>query len=183
MKLTPKQALFIAEYRVDGNATRAAIAAGYAAASAEVTGSKLLKNRTIALAIQQQRARRILKLEEYAELIDQQLANASVLDVGRLYDADGKPIPIHLLDEDVRRVINAVDDVEEETQEGKKRRVQRVKLMDKLRSMELLGKRAGLFIDRSEVDARVTDDSLSDQERALRIAAILNAAKSRKNAA
>lgn len=41
--LTPKQAAFVREYQVDLNATQAAIRAGYAEASAHVTGSQLLR--------------------------------------------------------------------------------------------------------------------------------------------
>ena len=43
-KLTPRQAIFIGEYLIDGNATRAARVAGYAESSADVTGARLLKN-------------------------------------------------------------------------------------------------------------------------------------------
>lgn len=154
--MTPKQAMFVAEYLIDGNATRAAIAAGFSEASAAVTGARLLKQGKVAAAIAARHARRVLKLEEYADLIDQQLVNASLLDVGRLYDAEGKPIPIHLLDEDVRRAIASVED---ETQQGGKR-VQRVKIVDKLRAMELLGKRAGLFTDVHEHKGHLTLEQL-----------------------
>ena len=50
-KITPKQAMFAAEYLIDLNATRAAIAAGFSAATAHVTGSKLLRNPVVAAAI------------------------------------------------------------------------------------------------------------------------------------
>ena len=42
--LTGKQQLFISEYLIDFNATQAAIRAGYSQKTAEVMGSKLLKN-------------------------------------------------------------------------------------------------------------------------------------------
>ena len=52
-RLTPKQELFVSTYLANGgNATRAAIAAGYSESRAEVTGSELLKNRKVAEAIQ-----------------------------------------------------------------------------------------------------------------------------------
>lgn len=50
--MTPKQRRFVDEYLIDGNATRAAKAAGYAGGqSAEVTGHRLLRNPKVAAAI------------------------------------------------------------------------------------------------------------------------------------
>lgn len=46
--LTPKQQRFVEEYLVDGNATQAAIRAGYAESGAHVEGARLLKNAKIA---------------------------------------------------------------------------------------------------------------------------------------
>lgn len=51
MGLSPKQQKFVAEYLVDGNATRAAIAAGYEEGSAHVAGSRLIKNDKVKSAI------------------------------------------------------------------------------------------------------------------------------------
>ena len=48
MALTPRQAQFVAEYVKDGNATQAAIRAGYAEGSAAVTGSQLLRHPKVA---------------------------------------------------------------------------------------------------------------------------------------
>ena len=42
--LTPKQARFVDEYLVDGNGTRAAVAAGYGLAGAAVAAHRVLKN-------------------------------------------------------------------------------------------------------------------------------------------
>ena len=41
--LTPQQAKFVQEYMIDGNATQAAIRAGYSTKSAEVQGHRLLR--------------------------------------------------------------------------------------------------------------------------------------------
>ena len=43
-KSAEKRAIFVREYAIDKNGTRAAIAAGFSAKSAAVTASKLLKN-------------------------------------------------------------------------------------------------------------------------------------------
>lgn len=51
MKLTPKQRLFVEEYLVDGNATRAAKAAGYSEATAKEIGCQNLKKPAVKAAI------------------------------------------------------------------------------------------------------------------------------------
>src|SRR5690348_549645 len=60
--LAPRHAVFVAVYLQHGNATRAAIAAGYSAASAYSQGSRLLGRSDIAAAIEADRARLMAKL-------------------------------------------------------------------------------------------------------------------------
>lgn len=52
--LTAQQRLFVAEYLKDGNATQAAIRAGYSKKSAEQIGYQLLQKTSVAQAIAQQ---------------------------------------------------------------------------------------------------------------------------------
>lgn len=50
--LTAKQAKFVSEYLVDGNGTRAAVAAGYGRAGARTTASRTLANAGVQRALQ-----------------------------------------------------------------------------------------------------------------------------------
>ncbi|MEO7966052.1 MAG: terminase small subunit, partial [Gemmatimonadaceae bacterium] len=50
-RLTARQARFVGEYMVDLNATRAAITAGYARRSAQVTAHRLLRRRSVQAAV------------------------------------------------------------------------------------------------------------------------------------
>ena len=50
--MTPRQQRFVEEYSLSGNATQAAIAAGYNKHSAHVTGSRLLRNAKVWQAIE-----------------------------------------------------------------------------------------------------------------------------------
>lgn len=61
--LTLKQSRFIDEYLVDGNATRAFIAAGYSSKLAHTNANKLLHNTTIKAEIERRRAETASKLE------------------------------------------------------------------------------------------------------------------------
>ncbi len=71
--LNPRQARFAAEYLVDLNGTRAAIAAGYSAAGAAVTASKLLINTKVSAVVrreQEQDARRLqMRREEVVAML------------------------------------------------------------------------------------------------------------------
>jgi phage terminase small subunit len=62
--LTPKQQRFVAEFSLDRNASRAARAAGYGAASARVTASRLLAKANIraAVALREREAERELEM-------------------------------------------------------------------------------------------------------------------------
>ena len=51
LSMTPKQAKFVAEYLVDGNGSRAAIAAGYGRAGARVAACRALANANVRAAI------------------------------------------------------------------------------------------------------------------------------------
>lgn len=139
-KLTPKQAIFIAEVLVDNNATRAAIAAGVPEKSAAVTASRWLKNPRIAAVIAERQAQRAAKLDITADRVLEELARLAYYDPGKLYDQAGKRIPVHLLDENTRRAVSMVED---EHRGGK--HIQRVKMSDKGQSLERLGKHLRLF--------------------------------------
>ncbi len=59
ISLSAKQKAFVTAYLINGfNATKAAIAAGYANGSAHVTGSRLLRNAKVAAAIKRELERR-----------------------------------------------------------------------------------------------------------------------------
>jgi len=53
--MTHKQILFVVEYAASGNATKAAMKAGYSSKTAYSAGSKLLKNPEIKKAVQEKR--------------------------------------------------------------------------------------------------------------------------------
>jgi phage terminase small subunit len=71
--LTKKQEVFIAEYLVHLNATKAAIAAGYSKRTAEAAGSRLLRNVKVAAEIAKQKSARCEKLEITADYVVQNI--------------------------------------------------------------------------------------------------------------
>jgi phage terminase small subunit len=143
--MTPRQAIFYGEYIKDGNGTRATIAAGFPEKSAHVAAARMLKNAKVKAAIDGWSARTLQKLEMSAEEVLRELSKVGKFDARRLYDKDGNRLPVHLLDDVTAAAIVGVED---ETTEGPcfvTTRKQRVRAADKLRALELLGKRHRLF--------------------------------------
>lgn len=64
---TPKQQKFVLEYVLTGNGVQSAITAGYAANSAHVEASRLLRNAKVVVAIDAERARMRAKADLRAE--------------------------------------------------------------------------------------------------------------------
>ncbi len=67
--VTPKQKLFVKEYLVDLNATRAAISAGYSENGGSVAGARLLRNAKVKEAISKSSQKRTEKLEITADYV------------------------------------------------------------------------------------------------------------------
>lgn len=159
-KLTPKQAIFVAEYLIDFNATRAASAAGFEAASAHVQGCRLLKNAKVAAALADAQARLAQKYEVTIERTIRKLAEIAYGDILDLYDEEGKLLPLHRMGESARTMLAGLD-VEEVDGPGRIRTVtHKPKIADRVRPLELLGKYQKLFTDRVEHDGHVTLEQL-----------------------
>ncbi|MDU2563776.1 MAG: terminase small subunit [Streptococcus lutetiensis] len=129
-KLTLKQQRFADEYIISGNATDAAVKAGYSKKYANTNASKLLQNTTIKSYID----------EKLAELQSQKVADQQeVLEYLTSVMRGEKTEPLLVLDgEGTQKVVNAVPPVQART-----------------KAAELLGKRYRLFTDKVELDATV----------------------------
>jgi phage terminase small subunit len=152
--LTPKQAIFIAEFEVDGNATRAAIAAGYSEKTAEAAGSRLLRNVKVAAVIAERRARRVERLDITVERTARELAKLSYFDPGRLFDEHGKLKPVVELDEVTRA---AVESVEVDPESGK---IKKIVMAKKGQNLERLGRYQGMFTDNVHHSGTLTLEQL-----------------------
>ncbi len=153
--MTPKQQLFVREYLVDLNATQAAIRAGYSERTAMQQGSRLLMDVEIAAAVQAGMDKRAGKLEITAERVLQEIARLAFFDPSKLYDEQGRPRPVHELDEDTRRAIAGVEIEEVGGGDSPLVRTRKVKLADKGANLERLGKHLKLFTDRVEISGAV----------------------------
>lgn len=139
-KLTPKQKRFVDEYLIDLNATQAAIRAGYSPKTAQEQSSRLLSKVMIQAEIQEGRDRLQSKLEITQEKVLQELAAiafANGADFAKVEDNDTvKMIPTDKLSSEKLPAIAGI----KANQYGVE-----VKLHDKVKALELLGKYLGTF--------------------------------------
>lgn len=102
--LTLKQERFVAEYLIDANATRAAIAAGYSPRTAYRTGADMLQAGKVKAAIEASQKRLANRLEHSAEDVRREIERLAMFDPAALVGVKG-PADIPALPEDVRRAI------------------------------------------------------------------------------
>lgn len=141
MKLTLKQQRFADEYIISGNATDAAVKAGYSEKYANTNASKLLQNTTVKAYID----------ERLDELASKKVANQQeVLEY-------------------LTAVMRGESSSEVVVVEGQGDGISRAKPMQKapdererLKAAELLGKRMGLFKERVELSTEEPSKKLSD---------------------
>jgi phage terminase small subunit len=165
-KLTKKQEVFVAEYLIDLNATRAAKSAGYSEKGADVTGSKLLVNPKVAEAIEKKQGKRLEKLEITAEKVLQELALLGFSNMQDYVNCGDGAIRIDL-SKLTREQFAAVQEVtvEEftertgESEDGKPlfENVKRTKfkLTDKRGALVDLGRHLKLFTDKVEHSGKI----------------------------
>lgn len=154
MALTERQQRFVDEYLADPhlNATAAYIRAGYQARgnAAEAAASRLLRSAKVKAVIDTAKAARRKRAEITADEVLQGIRRLAFPDVRRLYHPDGRLKLPHEWDDDAADAVLQVD-VQDETPEAKAGKVfaraTKVRLCDKLRARELLGRHTGLFKD------------------------------------
>jgi phage terminase small subunit len=124
MSLTPKQQLFVDEYLIDLNATAAYKRAGYKAKNdnvAAVESAKLLRNPKIEEKVKEAMSEREKRTNITQDRVLQELARIAFFDARKLFDKEGKPIPINQLDDDTAAALAGLDVMEEYVGSGEDR--------------------------------------------------------------
>lgn len=157
--MTKKQKRFVEEYLIDLNATQAAIRAGYSPLTARDIGCENLTKPNIQEAIDKAIAERSRRTGVNADRVVRELAKIAFVNAGEVVDFD-TAILMDKISEDDMAAIQSVK-VKTFGEDGVEREV---KLADKLKALELLGKHLGLFKDKVELDGTVKADmsALSD---------------------
>jgi len=178
--LNARQARFAKEYPVDLNATKAAIRAGYSPHTASRIGSRLLKNVEIQAAIAAAGQRIEERTEITQDMVVRELARVAFSDGRKLYRPDGSLKPPSEWDDETAAVVSGVETIELFEGAGRDRRhighKPKVKRWDKVKALELLGRRFGMFLDRTRDETPrppAADLSNVTREQLLAIEAIL----------
>lgn len=154
--LLPKQAKFVAEYLISGNATQAAIHAGYSAKTAHKIGTENLHKPVIASLLSQKQAEiaarqdeRLDAMELTVERVNRETARIAFFDARKMFAPDGRPLDITELDDDTAACIVGLDVLEEFDGSGKDRKmighIKKYKIADKNTSLERAAKILGMF--------------------------------------
>lgn len=166
-KLTARQSAFVEAYLVSMNATQAAKEAGYSAKTAYSAGERLLRNVEVVAAIDAARAERSERTMIGADRVLRELARIAFLDIAKAFNADGSLKPLSEMDEDTRRAVSGLEVAEIKDADGiPYGTIRKIKLSDKIRALELIGKHVGLF------DQKVTIGGDADNPLTLLIKAV-----------
>lgn len=154
-KLTPKQQRFVEEYLIDLNGTQAAIRAGYSQKTANQIAAEYLAKPNIAYAVAAAMAARSARTGVTQDRVVRELARIAFVDPTAVVDFRTGMVRSGLTDDD-RAVLAGVK--VKDSDNGTEREV---KLADKLKALELLGKHLNLFTDAVQLTVdvpRIIDD-------------------------
>lgn len=147
--MTNKQKRFVEEYLIDFNATQSAIRAGYSVNSADKIGPELLGKTSIKRAINKALAERSRRTGITQDRVIQELARVAFVNFNDVVDENGE-IKSDASADDLACVESyKVENGDSINGRSSKREV---KLVSKLKALELLGKHLGMFSDKFDVN-------------------------------
>lgn len=153
--LSVKQQLFVQEYLASENlnATEAYRRAGYQTKDPDRGAHQLISKPKVQKAIQDAINRRGRRVSVTQDRVVEELARIAFLDIREFYDADGNLREIHALPETAAAALRGMDvAIEPGGEDGKApTRVRKIRMADKVKALELLGRHMGMFDDRLKV--------------------------------
>lgn len=159
--LPGKQARFVEEYLIDLNGSAAAIRAGYSPKTSRVYAAKLLTKPAIQAAIAAGKAARSERTQVTADWVLNRLTDEAEADLADIFDDNMNLKPVHDWPDIWRKGLVAGVDVEELYEgRGESRecvgRVHKVKLSDRIKRIELIGKHVMVQAFKDQIDASGT---------------------------
>ncbi len=154
MALTTKQKRFCEEYLIDLNATQAAIRAGYKQSDyTDTNANKLLENTSVAETIAKAMAERSKRCGISQDRVVNELAKIAFLNASNLINTEDGTVRADATEDDLACIQSVkVKTSSSETGYSEEREV---KVGDKLKALELLGKHLGMFKDNVDVNLTV----------------------------
>ena len=165
-RFTPKQKRFVEEYLIDLNATQAAIRAGYSPETAKEIGNQNLTKRHIQRAIACAMAERSKRTGVNQDRIVLELAKIAFANISDLADMETMTLKEDASLDD-KAAIQSVKVKFASTKDGGEIIEREIRLYDKIRALELLGKHCGMWNDKLNVNVNLPvfisgEDQLED---------------------
>lgn len=164
-KLNAKRQQFVDEYLVDLNATQAAIRAGYSVKTANEQGARLLANVSVQEAVAKAMAERSKRTGISQDRIVLELAKLAFVNANDLIDPEDASIRAGASEDDLA----CIQSVKVKTMDGEKgtSTEREIRLNDKMKALELLGKHLGMWNDKIDLNVSLPvvisgEDDLED---------------------
>jgi phage terminase small subunit len=159
-RLTAKQKRFIEEYLVDLNATQAAIRAGYSPHTAKEIGCENLSKPHIRARVEKELAERSKRTGINQDRVIRELARIALVN----------PVDVINMDEATIKEMASVDDtaailsvkVKKIPSEEGTITEREIRMADKIKALELLGKHLGIFTDKFNINAEMAVKIVDD---------------------
>jgi phage terminase small subunit len=145
MALNEKQKRFCKEYLIDLNATAAYIRAGYSPKNAHVSSAQLLAKPSIRACVDRAVAERSKRTGITVDRVVRELARIALADPAKIIDPDTGEIVTS--DEDNNAAVASVRVKTTTDKDGNPVTDREVRLWDKNKALELLGKHLGMYTD------------------------------------
>lgn len=159
-RMTKKQKAFCEEYLIDLNATQAAIRAGYSVDSAKEIASENLTKPNIRTYIDTKLAERSKRTGINADRVIQELAKIALLNITDVVNADDATIKGEAGREDTAAILSVkVKKIPTDSGTIVEREV---RMNDKIKALELLGKHLGMFKDKVELSGELGVQIIDD---------------------
>jgi phage terminase small subunit len=158
--MTAKQQRFVDEYLIDLNSTAAAIRAGYSAKSSRSIGAENLTKPYIRARVDTAIAEQSKRTGVNADRVVRELARIAFVDLTDLVDTDTAAVKPDATRDDTAAIAGIR--VKTSTSVGGDSVEREVKLCDKLKALELLGRHLGLFNDKLDISGCVPVQIIDD---------------------
>jgi phage terminase small subunit len=167
-QMNPRQRAFVHEYLVDGNATQAAIRAGYSETSAYAIGHENLKKHEIRDAIAEAQAKREAKLNLRGEDVLRRLKCIAEMDPLDFFDEHGHPVALDEVPEHARLAVKALEVGTVKNEDGSTTVVRKYRFESRLKALEALGKHLQLFVEKVQMEHSGKLERIIDLARRIR---------------
>ncbi|WP_432764483.1 terminase small subunit [Hungatella effluvii] len=154
--MTKKQKLFVDEYLIDLNATQAAIRAGYSPDTAKEIGCENLTKPNIRAHIDRAMAERSKRTGVNADRVVIELAKIAFINAMDVIDTKTATVKADALPEDTAAIQSVK--VKTSSSENSEMVEREIKMADKIKALELLGKHLGMFKDRVELSGSLESE-------------------------